>query len=179
MIAALVCGALHGVDAYRVDLEVDFKRQGMPGFTLVGLAEGAVREARERVLAALQAGGFRLPAARITVNLAPADRKKAGSAFDLPLAAALLMAAGVLDPQQAGGWFMAGELGLGGEIRPVPGVLPLAMLARAEGVKGLLTAPGNAREASVVRGLKVYAPRTLGEAVAFMAGQPAWHDPGL
>ena len=76
MVVRLACGALHGVDAYRVDLEVDCSRQGMPSFVMVGLAEGAVRESRERVLKALQNSGFKLPAARITVNLAPADRRK-------------------------------------------------------------------------------------------------------
>ena len=82
MIVRLTCGALEGVDAFRVDLEVDYARQGMPAFVMVGLAEGAVREAKERVFAALRASGFRLPPARITVNLAPADRRKAGSAYD-------------------------------------------------------------------------------------------------
>ena len=95
MIVRLACGALQGVDAFRVDLEVDFLRKGMPAFVMVGLAEGAVREAKERVFAAMRSCGFTLPAARITVNLAPADRRKAGSAYDLPLAVALLGAAGV------------------------------------------------------------------------------------
>lgn len=94
MIVRLACGALQGVDAFRVDLEVDFLRKGMPAFVMVGLAEGAVREAKERVFAAMRSCGFTLPAARITVNLAPADRRKAGSAYDLPLAVALLGAAG-------------------------------------------------------------------------------------
>ena len=85
MIVRLACGALQGVDAFRVDLEVDFLRKGMPAFVMVGLAEGAVREAKERVFAAMRSCGFTLPAARITVNLAPADRRKAGSAYDLPL----------------------------------------------------------------------------------------------
>ena len=78
MIARLACGSLHGVDALRVDLEVDFSRHGMPAFTMVGLAEGAVRESKERVFTALRASGFKLPPARVTVNLAPADRRKAG-----------------------------------------------------------------------------------------------------
>ena len=86
MIVRLACGALQGVDAFRVDLEADFLRKGMPAFVMVGLAEGAVREAKERVFAAMRSCGFTLSAARITVNLAPADRRKAGSAYDLPLA---------------------------------------------------------------------------------------------
>ena len=100
MIVRLACGALQGVDAFRVDLEADFLRKGMPAFVMVGLAEGAVREAKERVFAAMRSCGFTLPAARITVNLAPADRRKAGSAYDLPLAVALLGAAGGLVPRR-------------------------------------------------------------------------------
>lgn len=178
MIARLTCGALEGVDAFRVDLEVDYTRQGMPAFVMVGLAEGAVREAKERVFAALRASGFRLPPARITVNLAPADRRKAGSAYDLPLAVGLLAAAGLLDAERVTGWMLAGELSLNGDIKPVPGILPLALLARSLGSPGMLTAPAAAAEAAVVEGLPVYAPRTLGEAAAFLNGSlslPAAH----
>ena len=131
MIVRLACGALQGVDAFRVDLEVDFLRKGMPAFVMVGLAEGAVREAKERVFAAMRSCGFTLPAARITVNLAPADRRKAGSAYDLPLAVALLGAAGVLPAERLEGWFLAGELSLSGAIKPVPGVLPWRRLIKA------------------------------------------------
>ena len=171
MIVRLCCGALQGVDAFRVDLEVDLVRQGMPAFIMVGLAEGAVREAKERVFAALRAGGFKLPPSRITVNLAPADRKKGGSGYDLPLALGLLGAAGVVDPARLEGWFLAGELSLTGELKPVPGILPLAILARSEGAKGILVPSDNAAEAAVVEGLAVYAPRTIGEAAGFLAGQ--------
>lgn len=181
MIARLACGALEGVDAFRVDLEIDYTRQGMPAFIMVGLAEGAVREAKERVFAALRASGFRLPPARITVNLAPADRRKAGSAYDLPLAVGLLAASGLLDPERVAGWVLAGELSLTGDIKPVPGILPLALLARALGCRGMLTAPAAAVEAAVVEGLPVYAPRTLGEAAAFLNGSlelaPARFEP--
>lgn len=171
MIARLACGSLYGVDAYRVDIEVDFSRRGIPAFVMVGLAEGAVREARERVSSALRASGFRIPPARITVNLAPADRRKAGSAYDLPLAIGLLAACGIVAPEKIQGWMPVGELSLNGEIRPVPGVLPLALLARAEGARGMLVAPEAGDEAAVVKGLAVYTPRTLGEAAAFLAGE--------
>ena len=170
MIVRLACGALQGVDAFRVDLEADFLRKGMPAFVMVGLAEGAVREAKERVFAAMRSCGFTLPAARITVNLAPADRRKAGSAYDLPLAVALLGAAGVLPAERLEGWFLAGELSLSGAIKPVPGVLPLGMLARNEGAKGIVTAPENASEAALVKGLPAYGPATLDEAVRFLMG---------
>ena len=171
MVVRLACGALQGVDAFRVDLEVDFLRKGMPAFVMVGLAEGAVREAKERVFAALRSCGFTLPAARITVNLAPADRRKAGSAYDLPLAVALLAASGVVPEERVRGWFLAGELSLGGAIKPVPGVLPLAMLARSEGARGIVTAPENASEAALVEGLPAYGPATLDEAVRFLLGE--------
>ncbi len=170
MVVRLACGALQGVDAFRVDLEVDFLRKGMPAFVMVGLVEGAVREARERVFAALRSCGFSLPAARITVNLAPADRRKAGSAYDLPLALALLAASGAVPVERLEGWFLAGELSLTGEIKPVPGVLPLAVLARNEGARGLVTAPENASEAALVEGLPAYGPATLSEAVRFLMG---------
>lgn len=171
MIVRLACAALEGVDAFPVDLEVDYSRQGMPAFVMVGLAEGAVREAKERVFAALRAASFRLPPARITVNLAPADRRKAGSAYDLPLAVALLAASGLLDADKATGWVFAGELSLTGDLKPVPGILPMALLARAEGARGMITAPAAAAEAAVVEGLPVYAPRTLAETVAFLTGE--------
>ena len=125
MVVRLNSGGVEGVDAYPVELEVDFVRQGLPGFTMVGLAETAVREAKDRVFAALRAADFKLPPARITVNLAPADRRKAGSAYDLPLAVALLDARGFREDDFARGlvvvlWVMAGGL-------------PLALLAAAAG----------------------------------------------
>lgn len=216
MIARVACAALQGVDATRVDLEVDFARQGMPAFTLVGLAEGAVREARERVMAALRAVGLRLPPARITVNLAPADRRKGGSGYDLPLAVALLEAAGIIPEGSTRGWFFAGELSLAGELKPVPGILPVAILARDEAaraaagqppkahpegvsscarqtdaqpagvrpadtrsataghdgtIRGIIVPKVNAAEAAVVDGIAAYGASTLGEVVAFLAGE--------
>ena len=170
MVVRLFCGAIHGVDAFRVDLEVDLVRQGVPSFVMVGLAEGAVREAKERVFAALRSCGFRLPPSRITVNLAPADRKKAGSGYDLPLALGLLAAAGVIPEECLQGWFLLGELSLGGAIKPVSGVLPLAVLARREGAQGMIVAPENTAEAAV-SGVLTYGPQFLGEAVALLTGQ--------
>lgn len=173
MFVKLCCGGLQGVDAFRVDLEVELNRQGMPAFTMVGLAEGAVREAKDRVFAALRAGGFKIPPSRITVNLAPADCRKSGTAYDLPLALGLLVAAGVLPPEAVQGYFFAGELSLTGSIAPVTGVLPLAILARDEGARGLIVGHANAREAAVVRGLAVFAPHNLQECVAFLLNATA------
>lgn len=171
MIARVLCAALMGIDAFRVDLEVDLARQGMPAFTMVGLAEGAVKESKERVFSALKNSGYRLPPSRITVNLAPADIRKAGSAYDLPLAVALLGAAGVIDPEVLNGWFFAGELSLNGEIKAVNGLLPMALEARSHKARGLVVAPENADEAGVVEGLNVYSIRNLKDAISFLTGE--------
>lgn len=171
MIAKVFSGALHGVDAFPVELEVDFSRKGLPAFTMVGLAEGAVRESRDRVSSALKNGNFRLPPARITVNLAPADRKKGGSGYDLPLAIGLMSASGLLPLQSTSGFYFVGELSLTGELRPVRGVLPIAILARNEGAKGIIVPMQNAMEAAVVEGLDVYPASTLGQVASFLAGQ--------
>ncbi|OBQ52639.1 YifB family Mg chelatase-like AAA ATPase [Halodesulfovibrio spirochaetisodalis] len=170
MITVVSCAALAGIDAFTVEMEVDMTRAGLPAFTMVGLAEGAVREAKERVMAALKNTGHKLPPARITVNLAPADKRKAGSGYDLALALGLLGAAGTLPPEALQGWFFIGELSLTGELKPVPGVLPIAIHAREAGAKGLIVAPENANEAAVVSGLSVYSMNTLGEVIEFLTG---------
>jgi magnesium chelatase family protein len=170
VVIRLLTGGLEGVDAFPVEVEVDYARQGMPGFTLVGLAEAAVREAKERVFAALRASNFRLPPARITVNLAPAALRKSGAGYDLPLAIGLLAAAGIIPLERLFNLFFTGELSLTGEIKPVHGVLPLAILAKKQGADGLVAPPGNAAEAAVTRGLNVYAPLNLAACVAFLLG---------
>ncbi len=170
-LSTISTAALLGIEAYPVTLEVDLARQGMPSFTMVGLAEGAVRESKERVFAALRNCGLKLPPARITVNLAPADMRKEGSAYDLPLALALLAAVEAFPAEAAKGFFMAGELSLTGELKAVPGVLPLAARARREGAKGLLVPAANAAEAAVVEGLAVYAVDSLAQALGFFSGE--------
>uniref|UniRef100_I2PZ20 Putative ATPase with chaperone activity n=1 Tax=Desulfovibrio sp. U5L TaxID=596152 RepID=I2PZ20_9BACT len=170
-LSTIFTAALLGIEAYPVTLEVDLARQGLPSFTMVGLAEGAVRESKERVFAALRNAGLKLPPARITVNLAPADIRKEGSAYDLPLAMALLAAVGVLPAEAVAGFFMAGELSLSGELKPVPGILPLAARARRAGARGLLVPEANAAEAAVVEGLAVYAVGTLAQALRFFTGE--------
>jgi magnesium chelatase family protein len=173
MLARATAAALLGIDAFEVALEADLSRSGLPAFTLVGLPDGVVREAKERVFTALRNRGFKLPPARITVNLAPADVRKEGSAYDLPLAVALVAASGMLDPEKLEGWYMAGELSLTGELRPVTGVLPMAVQARAAGAKGLILPMENAGEAAVVQGLYVYPLADLGQAVRFLNGEEA------
>ncbi len=171
MLAKIATSALMGIDAFHVDLEVDFSRQGMPSFTMVGLAEGAVRESKERVFAALKNSGFKLPPARITVNLAPADMRKEGSGYDLPLAMGLLAGVDVLRQEHVQGFFLAGELSLTGELKPVPGILPLALKARDEGARGVIVPKDNALEASVVKGLRVFGADSLSQAVRLLLGE--------
>lgn len=171
MTARVLCAALHGVHAFQVDLEVDLHKGGLPSFSMVGLVDAAIREARERVSAALRNCGYKLPAARITVNLAPADRRKDGSAYDLPLAIGLLAASGVLQPETVKPFLFAGELSLTGEVNPVPGILPAAILARDLGCSGMFAPAANAAEAAVVPGLAVYPVNSLPEVVAHLAGE--------
>jgi len=171
MIAKVSCAALMGIDGFKVRLEVDFSRAGMPCFTMVGLAEGAVKEAKERVFSALKNSGFKVPPARITVNLAPADIRKAGSAYDLPMAVGILCAMGVIPPESAEGWYLAGELSLSGELKPVNGVLPLAMAARKEGGRGIIVPEANGREGAVVKDMPVIGARDIGQVVRMLTGE--------
>lgn len=175
MIVRLLSGAICGVDAFPVEVEVDYARQGLPGFSLVGLPETEVREARDRVFAALRASGFKLPPGRITVNLAPAGQRKSGAGYDLPLALGLLAAAGLVPQVRTERYVYTGELSLSGELRPVRGVLPLALLTRellAQGrAEGFVAPPANAAEAAVVAGLPVIAPASLADCASFLAGE--------
>jgi magnesium chelatase family protein len=159
------------VDAFEILLEADFSRSGLPAFNMVGLAEGAVREAGSRVFTALRHSACPLPPGKITVNLAPADCRKEGAGYDLPLALALLCATGILPQDVLNGYYCAGELSLTGEVRSIPGVLPIALLAAAQRARGLIIPAGNVREAAVVGGIQVYGVRSLTEAVAFLKGE--------
>jgi len=178
VLAHILSGAVLGVDAYVVRVEVDLGR-GLPCMNVVGLPENAVREGRERVTAALANSGFTLPPKRITINLAPADIPKSGSAFDLPLALGLLAAAGEIPPLR-GDTCIVGELGLDGTVRPVRGVLPIAARCRAEGLRTLLCPPANAAEACVVEGVDVVPVPTLAGARDHLSGrivlEPAARD---
>lgn len=169
MIAHVTTAAVRGVDSYPVHVEVNLA-SGLPAFTVVGLAEGAVREGRERVSAALRNTGFPLPPRRITVNLAPADVRKEGSAFDLPIAVGLLAASGHVDPERLAGCAFLGELGLDGALRPVRGVLSMAAELQGRGVRELIVPQGNAREAAVCSGLDVVGALSLGQVVAHLNG---------
>jgi magnesium chelatase family protein len=169
VLARVHSATLLGVSALRVDVEVDAAR-GMPRFDIVGLPGGAVQEAKVRVIAALRNLGVQLPSKRIEVNLAPADLRKEGTAFDLPIALALIAATGVLPVPPLDGLFLAGELSLSGEVRPVRGVLPVALAARRAGARGLVVPEENALEAAVVEGVAVRPVRHLGQVVAWGEG---------
>ncbi len=165
MLAAVCSAAVLGIDAYDVTVEVDVA-QGLPQFTIVGLAASAVKESRERVAAALANSGLVLPPRRITVNLAPADMRKEGTAFDLPIALALLVATGQLRPDAVANVVAVGELGLDGCLRAMRGALPVARhVSRRAGVT-LIVPPANAAEASLVGGLALCAPASLAGIVA-------------
>ena len=167
MLARVTSGAVLGVDAFLVDVEVDIA-SGLPCMNVVGLPDGAVRESRERVTAAIQNSGFEVPPRRITINLAPADVKKDGSAFDLPIAVGVLTATGTVP--QLPGTCLVGELGLDGDLRPVRGVLSIALRCAQEGMERLIVPAQNAREAAVVESLEVWAASTLGEVASVLQG---------
>src|SRR5687768_11170740 len=157
MLAAVKSAAVLGVDAYDVTVEVDCTR-GLPQWTIVGMAAGSVKESRERVTAALANAGIDLPPRRVTVNLAPADVAKTGTAFDLPIAIAVLVAFGVVSEERVNNCVFLGELGLDGTVRPVRGVLSVARRLTTLDQKPTLVLPAaNVAEASLVRDLVICA----------------------
>jgi magnesium chelatase family protein len=171
VLAALRSAAVFGVEAYPVHVEVDVSF-GLPGFTMVGLPDPSVRESRDRVRSAIRNSGYEFPPYRITVNLAPADVRKGGSSFDLPIALGILAATGVVERRQVDDVVVLGELSLDGGIQPARGVLPIAAAARREGVTTLLLPVGNVPEASVVSGLRVSGVDSLAGAVSALNGSP-------
>jgi magnesium chelatase family protein len=164
MLAAVRSAAVLGIDAFPVLVEVDVAL-GLPAWTIVGLAAGAVKESRERVSAALANSGFAIPPRRITVNLAPADVRKEGTSYDLPIALALLVATGQLDADAVRDLLAIGELGLDGGLRPVRGTLPVARHAAAVDAT-LLLPPANVAEARLAGGARLAAPATFAALVA-------------
>ena len=155
--------AVYGIDAHIIDVEVDFSgiKTQEETFATVGLPDAAVRESRDRVRSAIKNSGFDLPPTRITINLAPADLKKEGSGFDLPIAIGILGAYGALSIKDISDFVLVGELGLDGSLRAVQGMLPIAIAARTAGIKNLLIPAANAREAAVVSGVNVYPVTSL------------------
>lgn len=169
VLSKVLSSAVIGIDAYLVEVEVDIS-QGLPSFTTVGLPEAAVKESKERVKAAINNSGFLFPDDRITVNLAPADIKKEGTGFDLPMALGILAATGVFPGSVLGDYLVMGELSLDGRIKPVKGSLPMAIAAKKAGYGGIVVPHNNGREASVVKGIAVHPVQTLSQLIDFFRG---------
>lgn len=163
------CGLL-GIDGYMVSVET-YISNGLPAFEIVGLGDMAVKEAKERVRAAIKNSGFEFPSRRITINLAPADLKKEGTSYDLPMAAGILAATGIIPEPSLLNSVLLGELSLDGTVRPVYGVLPKTITAKEKGFEFVYTPYKNAKEASVVKGIKVIPVKKLSELVLHLKGE--------
>ena len=164
MLARVRSATVFGIEAADVFVEVDVA-PGLPAFTTVGLPDSTVRESRDRVRAAIRNAGLKFPDDRITVSLAPAELRKEGAAFDLPVALGILSATGLVKPGLIEDAIAVGELSLDGRIRPVRGVLPVALHCRRRGVPRLLVPAGNAAEAAVISGVRVIPLATLHDAL--------------
>ena len=167
MLATVLSSAMLGIDAYIVKVEVDVSG-GMPAFSTVGLPDNAIKESRDRVTAAIKNSGFYFPPTRITANLAPADIRKAGSAFDLPIALGVMGATNQVNLASLENAIILGELALDGSIRGIQGGLPIAIAAKENGIQDLILPAENAKEAAIVEGVNVYPVANLAEAAAFL-----------
>jgi magnesium chelatase family protein len=170
MLATILSSAVLGIDAYIVKVEAHLER-GLPYFTTVGLPDGAVRESKERVHAAIKNSGYDLPVNRTIINLAPAGIKKEGAAFDLPIAVGILAAKGIISRDRLGRYIILGELGLNGDVRPIRGVLSIAVNALKRKMYGLICPSQNANEAAIVDGLSVFPVSSLKQTVDFLNGR--------
>ena len=174
MLAKILSSAVAGIEAFPVEVEVDIT-SGLPSFTTVGLPETAVRESKERVKSAIGNSGYNFPTDRITVNLAPANIKKEGTGFDLPMALGILAATGVISQRVVSQYLILGELSLDGRVKPVNGSLPMALAARDAGYHGIIVPQDNRKEAAVVRQIAVYPAKTLTHVVEFLRGLTPIH----
>lgn len=171
MLVKLFASAVHGVNAMTITIEADVA-SGF-GFTIVGLPDNAVKESIERVLAALKNAGFTKPRTKIVINMAPADIRKAGSAYDLPIAIAILAASDQLNIDLLKDYILMGELSLDAALQPIKGALPMAIEARKQGFKGMILPKMNAREAGLVSDIDVYGAENLNEVVDILMGKPS------
>ncbi len=169
MLSKILSSATYGIDAYLVEVETHVEKQ-IPGFIIVGLPDSAVKESRERVTAAIKNSGFEYPLKKITVNLAPADIKKEGSSFDLPIAIGLLTATGLIESNKLNDTVFLGELSLDGKLRPVKGALPITVEAKKKGIKRIILPVESSVEASIVDEIDVYGVTKLDEVVDFLNG---------
>lgn len=170
MLAKVCSAAVNGIEAYPIEVEVN-AGFGDTIIVIVGLPDAAVKESRDRVMTALLNSGFKFTFGRTTINLAPADVKKEGPSFDLPIAIGMIAASEQLETDQLENFVIVGELALTGAVRSVKGVLPIALSARQNGKVGILVPPGNAAEAAVVEGLQVIPVENLRDAVSFLEGE--------
>ncbi len=168
MLSKVLSSAILGIDAYIVEVEAHLTGAKLPQFRTVGLAEGAVKESKERVRAAIKNTGYTFPHKHVTINLAPADIRKEGSAFDLPIAVGILAAIGEVRHTYLEKMLLMGELALDGSLRPIRGALPVALCAKAKGIKGVVLPEENAREAGVVDGVKVVGVKSLADVIAIL-----------
>ena len=172
MLSKIFSSSIFGIDAYLVEVEVDIS-PGLPYFSTVGLPDGAVKESKDRVKSAIKNMGYGFPGTRITVNLAPADIKKEGSAFDLPIAIGILSAENHVNRELLNNHVIIGELSLDGRVKPVRGVLPTAVACREKGMAGIILPRENEREAAIVEGIAVIGVDTLSQVVEFSHGRIA------
>jgi magnesium chelatase family protein len=173
MLAKIFSAALWGIDAHLIEVEVDLSPHGLPLLSVVGLPDLAVKESKDRLRAAIRNTGFHFPVKKTTINLAPADLKKEGAHFDLPMALGMLAADGVVKPDLLQHYLVVGELSLDGRVKEIRGALPMAILAKRLGMKGILVPQKNGREAAVVAGIEVFPIETLPQLVAFFNGEQA------
>lgn len=169
MLAKIRSMAVLGIDAYEIAIEADISEM-LPSFTIVGLPDGAVRESRERVMSAIKNCGYEFPSRKVTINMAPADIKKEGSAFDLPIAVGLLMASGQVTITEIEKYVFLGELSLDGGVKRVKGALSMAIKARESGITHMIVPQENAMEASVAEGVSIHPVNNLLEALSFLEG---------
>jgi len=169
MLSKIASAAIHGIDPYLLEIEVDVGR-GLPGVIVVGLPDAAVKESRDRVKSAIINSGFRFPVKKITVNLAPADVRKEGPAYDLPIALALLLSTKEIESNFVNNYAVVGELALNGTVRAVKGCLSMAMAVKEQGLKGFIVPAPNAAEAAMVEGIDVIPVGTLADAAGFISG---------
>ena len=169
MLVKLFGSAVYGVDAITITVEVDTPG-GPIGVFIVGLPDSAVKESTDRVISAMQNSGFDRPRGRIVINMAPADIKKAGASYDLPIAIGILAATAQIPNEELQYYVIMGELSLDGSIKPIKGALPIAIKTRAEKFKGLIVPKENAREAALVNNLEVYGVEHINDVIGFFAG---------
>lgn len=170
MFSKIFSSATYGIDAYIIEVETHSEKQ-VPSFTIVGLPDNAVKESRERVIAAIRNSGYEFPLKRLTINMAPADIKKEGSAFDLPIALGILISSEKIENVPLDEYVILGELSLDGTLRKIKGALPIAFEARKEGYKKIIVPADSAKEASIVEGIDVYGLSSLNEVIDLITGE--------